>query len=145
ATGAPLPAAGHAAPPARDTVRVSVVGAHLRGMPLNHQLTSRRAVFVEAARTSDDYRLYALANTTPPKPGLVKSASGAPIEVELWDVPLAAFGAFVAEIPAPLGIGTLELADGRQVKGFICEPRGLEGARDITEFGGWRAYLASLA
>ncbi|MBD9431040.1 allophanate hydrolase [Achromobacter sp. ACM03] len=145
ATGAPLPAAEHAVLPARDTVRVSVVGAHLRGMPLNHQLTSRRAVFVEAARTAGDYRLYALANTTPPKPGLVKSASGAPIEVELWDVPLAAFGAFVAEIPAPLGIGTLELADGRQVKGFICEPRGLEGARDITEFGGWRAYLASLA
>ena len=92
----------------------------------------------------DSYRLYALANTTPPKPGLVKSDSGAPIEVELWDIPLAAFGAFVAEIPAPLGIGTLTLHDGRQVKGFICEPRGLAGARDITAFGGWRAYLASL-
>lgn len=144
ATGAPLPAASPVRAPARDTVRVSVVGAHLRGMPLNHQLTSRRAVFVEQTRTAGDYRLYALANTSPPKPGLVKSASGAPIEVELWDVPLAAFGAFVAEIPAPLGIGTLELADGRQVKGFICEPRGLEGARDITGFGGWRAYLASL-
>ncbi|CAB3917859.1 allophanate hydrolase [Achromobacter anxifer] len=145
ATGAPLPAASQSRAPARDTVRVSVVGAHLRGMPLNHQLTSRRAVFVEQARTAGDYRLYALANTTPPKPGLVKSADGAPIEVELWDVPLAAFGAFVAEIPAPLGIGTLELEDGRLVKGFICEPRGLEGARDITAFGGWRAYLASLA
>ncbi len=145
ATGAPLPAISPARAPAGDTVRVSVVGAHLRGMPLNHQLTSRRAVFVEQTHTAGDYRLYALAKTSPPKPGLVKSASGAPIEVELWDVPLAAFGAFVAEIPAPLGIGTLELADGRQVKGFICEPRGLEGARDITEFGGWRAYLASLA
>ena len=144
ATGAPLPAPGPARAPAADAVRVSVVGAHLRGMPLNHQLTSRGAVFVERTRTAADYRLYALANTSPPKPGLVKRDSGAPIEVELWDVPLAAFGAFVAEIPAPLGIGTLELEDGRQVKGFICEPRGLEGARDITAYGGWRAYLASL-
>jgi len=144
ATGAPLPAPGARPEAAADSVRVSVVGAHLTGMPLNHQLTSRRAVFVEKARTAGDYRLYALANTAPPKPGLVKSATGASIEVELWDVPLSAFGAFVAEIPAPLGIGTLELEDGRLVKGFICEPRGLDGARDITAFGGWRAYLASL-
>ena len=144
ATGEPLPpVAPDNAPPA-DTVRVAVVGAHLTGMPLNHQLTSRHAAFVEKTSTAGDYRLYALANTTPPKPGLVKSDSGAPIEVELWDVPVTAFGAFVAEIPAPLGIGTLELADGRLVKGFICEPRGLEGAQDITAFGGWRAYLASL-
>ncbi|CAB3822272.1 allophanate hydrolase [Achromobacter piechaudii] len=148
ATGAPLPAALNAgldtASAPKDTVRVAVVGAHLAGMPLNHQLTSRHAVLVEQTRTAGDYRLYALANTTPPKPGLVKSESGAPIEVELWDVPVTAFGAFVAEIPAPLGIGTLELQDGRLVKGFICEPRGLDGARDITAFGGWRAYLASL-
>lgn len=147
ATGAPLPAAASGGTEDAPTgaVRVAVVGAHLTGMPLNHQLTSRHAVFVEKTRSADDYRLYALANTTPPKPGLVKSDSGVAIEVELWDVPLAAFGAFVAEIPAPLGIGTLELEDGRVVKGFICEPRGLEGARDITAFGGWRAYLASLA
>ncbi|MEN4922396.1 allophanate hydrolase [Achromobacter spanius] len=144
ATGAPLPAAAADNAPPADTVRVAVVGAHLTGMPLNHQLTSRHAAFVEKTATAGDYRLYALANTTPPKPGLVKSDSGAAIEVELWDVPVTAFGAFVAEIPAPLGIGTLELADGRLVKGFICEPRGLEGARDITAFGGWRAYLASL-
>ena len=148
ATGAPLPAALNAgldtASAPKDTVRVAVVGAHLTGMPLNHQLTSRHAVLVEQTRTAGDYRLYALANTKPPKPGLVKSESGAPIEVELWDVPVTAFGAFVAEIPAPLGIGTLELQDGRLVKGFICEPRGLDGARDITAFGGWRAYLASL-
>ena len=144
ATGAPLPAIATDTAPAADTVRVAVVGAHLTGMPLNHQLTSRHAVFVEKTATAGDYRLYALANTTPRKPGLVKADSGAAIEVELWDVPVTAFGAFVAEIPAPLGIGTLELADGRLVKGFICEPRGLEGARDITAFGGWRAYLASL-
>jgi allophanate hydrolase len=144
ATGLPLPALVVDGAPAADTVRVAVVGAHLTGMPLNHQLTSRNAVFVEKTATAGDYRLYALANTTPPKPGLVKMDSGAAIEVELWDVPVTAFGAFVAEIPAPLGIGTLTLADGRQVKGFICEPRGLDGARDITAFGGWRAYLASL-
>lgn len=127
------------------TVRLAVVGAHLTGMPLNHQLTSRDAAFVERCRTSSNYQLYALANTTPPKPGLVKAmTAGAPIEVELWDVPLDRFGSFVAEIPSPLGIGSLELEDGRVVKGFICEPIGLQGARDITAFGGWRAYLASL-
>ncbi|THF58634.1 allophanate hydrolase [Pseudothauera rhizosphaerae] len=146
----PLGATGHPAaarsltPPAAGVVRLAVVGAHLSGMPLNHQLSSRRAAFVERTHTSADYRLYALAGTVPPKPGLAKAQAGAAIEVELWDVPLAAFGSFVAEIPPPLGIGTLSLADGREVKGFICEARGLEGARDITEFGGWRAYLASL-
>lgn len=127
------------------TVRLAVVGAHLSGMPLNHQLTSRDAVLVERCRTASTYQLYALANTTPPKPGLVKAmTTGASIEVELWEVPLDRFGSFVAEIPAPLGIGSLELEDGRVVKGFICEPIGLQGARDITSFGGWRAYLASL-
>lgn len=131
--------------PAISLVRLAVVGAHLTGMPLNHQLTSRDAVFVERCRTASTYQLYALANTSPPKPGLVKAVTaGAPIEVELWDVPTEHFGSFVAEIPAPLGIGSLELEDGRVVKGFICEPIGLQGARDITTFGGWRAYLASL-
>ncbi|MGH8778890.1 allophanate hydrolase [Paraburkholderia sp.] len=128
-----------------DTIRVAVVGAHLRGMPLNHELTSRSARFVESTTTSTDYRLFALTGTTPPKPGLLRSDSGAPIQLELWDVPAKTFGSFVAGIPAPLGIGTVTLVDGRQVKGFICEPYGLQGARDITEFGGWAAYLADLA
>ncbi|WP_144630949.1 allophanate hydrolase [Bordetella genomosp. 13] len=144
ATGAPLPASAPRTEPQAGTIRVAVVGAHLTGMPLNHQLTSRGAVLAQQTATADGYRLYALANTTPPKPGLVRAADGASILVELWDVPAAAFGSFVAEIPGPLGIGTLELADGRLVKGFICEPRALEGARDITGFGGWRAYIASL-
>ncbi len=146
ATGQPAPTA-EAAPgaPAEGTLRLAVVGAHLRGMPLNHQLTSRRAAFVEATRTAAEYRLFALAGTVPPKPGLVHVArDGAAIEVELWDVPLAGFASFVGEIPPPLGIGTLTLADGRAVKGFICEPCGLDDAKDITAFGGWRAYLASL-
>ncbi len=127
-----------------DMIRVAVVGAHLRGMPLNHELTSRDAQFVLSTTSADNYHLYALANTTPPKPGLVRSDSGAAIKLELWDVPATAFGSFVAGVPAPLGIGTVTLADGSTVKGFICEPSGLAGARDITEFGGWAAYLASL-
>lgn len=132
-------------PVAPGAVRVAVVGAHLRGMPLNFQLTTRHAAFVEATQTAPEYRLYALANTTPPKPGLARVAEkGASILVELWDVPLANFGAFVAEIPEPLGIGNLLLQDGRSVKGFICEPLALGSAKDITHFGGWRAYIADL-
>ncbi len=110
-------------------------------MPLNHQLTERQAVYVEQTTTAPCYQLYALADTQPPKPGLVREDGGAAISVELWDIPLARFGEFVAEIPAPLGIGTLVLADGRRVKGFICEPWALQDATDITEFGGWRNYL----
>jgi allophanate hydrolase len=124
-------------------VRVAVVGAHLTGMPLNFQLTSRDAVLVEQTITSADYRLYALPGTVPPKPGLARAEGGAPIIVELWDVPQARFGEFVAEIPPPLGIGNVQLADGRWVKGFICEPYALQGARDITPFGGWRAFIAA--
>jgi allophanate hydrolase len=128
-------------------VRVAVVGAHLTGMPLNRELTEREAVLVETTTTSDAYRLYALAGTVPPKPGLMRGepGSGAGIEVELWDMPINAFGSFVAGIPAPLGIGTLELIDGRRVMGFICEAQGLPDAQDITQFGGWRNYRASLA
>ncbi|EOM2812055.1 allophanate hydrolase, partial [Serratia marcescens] len=132
----PAPSAGH--------VRLAVVGAHLSGMPLNVQLTQRDAVRVEQTVTAPCYRLYALADTEPPKPGLARVAQGAAIRLELWDIPLARFGEFVAEIPAPLGIGTLLLADGRRVKGFICEAWALEGATDITEFGGWRDYLAGV-
>ncbi|HEX7645547.1 MAG TPA: allophanate hydrolase [Burkholderiaceae bacterium] len=133
--------------PASGKIRLAVVGAHLTGMPLNRELTERDAVLVETTVTSDAYRLYALAGTVPPKPGLARgeAGSGAAIQVELWDMPTSAFGSFVAGIPAPLGIGTLELADGRTVKGFICEGQGLAGAQDITHFGGWRAYRTSLA
>lgn len=127
-------------------VLLAVVGAHLRGQPLNHQLTSRKASFVRQTRTAPCYKLFALANTQPPKPGLKRVAEklAQGIEVEIWSLDDAAFGSFVAEIPPPLGIGTLELEDGTSVKGFLCEPIGLDGARDITEFGGWRAFRASL-
>ena len=142
APGFPLSAAPVSLPLSPQHVRVAVVGAHLRGMPLNHQLVTRNAVFVEATTTAPIYRLYALANTQPAKPGLARAADGAAIHVELWDVPLARFGEFVAEIPAPLGIGSLELCDGRRVKGFICEGAALGDAQDITEYAGWRNWLA---
>jgi allophanate hydrolase len=127
-------------------VRLAVVGAHLTGMPLNIQLQERNAIFVESTYTASNYRLFALPNTTPPKPGLIRSAEneGSEIIVELWDVPLQHFGSFVALIPAPLGIGTLTLHDGREVKGFICEGAAVNGATDITHLGGWRAYINSL-
>ena len=131
-------------------VRLAVVGAHLTGMPLNVQLQERKALFVESTFTAKNYRLFALPNTTPPKPGLIRTddegavIEGAEIIVELWDVPLKDFGSFVALIPAPLGIGTLTLCDGREVKGFICEGAAVKGATDITHFGGWRSYIASL-
>ncbi|MFY1667596.1 allophanate hydrolase [Pseudomonas sp. Pseu.R1] len=144
ATGRPLPEAKPVATPAKGCVRVAVVGAHLTGMPLNFQLTTRDAVFVEQTLTEGGYRLYALPGTVPPKPGLAKAEGGQSIIVELWDIPVARFGEFVAEIPTPLGIGNLKLIDGRSVKGFICEPWALAGALDITAFGGWRAYIASL-
>ncbi|MGG7667452.1 allophanate hydrolase [Yersinia sp. J1] len=123
-------------------VRVAVVGAHLRGQPLNSQLTRRAATFVAETHTAADYRLYALANTQPAKPGLVRSRHGQRIAVELWDIPLAHFGEFVAEILPPLGIGTLTLEDGSTAKGFICEPTALNDATDITAWGGWKAWLA---
>lgn len=126
-------------------VRLAVVGAHLTGMPLNVQLQERKAIFVESTFTAKNYRLFALPNTTPPKPGLIRTdEEGAEIIVELWDVPLKDFGSFVALIPAPLGIGTLSLCDGREVKGFICEGAAVKGATDITQFGGWRSYIKSL-
>jgi len=142
ATGRPLPPLD-SLPQAPGSVRVAVVGAHLTGMPLNFQLTTRDAVRVEQTTTAPHYRLFALPGTVPPKPGLARAEDGAPIIVELWDVPQARFGEFVTEVPPPLGIGNVQLADGRWVKGFICEPYALEGARDITGFGGWRAFIAA--
>jgi len=128
-------------------VAISVVGAHLTGMPLNHELTSRGGRLLATTKTAAPYRLFHLPNTTPPKPGLRRTPdfAGPGIELEVWALPLAAFGAFVAGVPAPMGIGTVELADGTWVKGFLSEAYSLEGARDITEFGGWRRYLASRA
>ena len=127
-----------------ETVRLAVVGAHLRDMPLHWQLSSRKAVFAGEARTAPCYRLYAMAGGTPPKPALVHDMTGSAIAIELYDLGVEAFGSFTAEVPPPLAIGTVALADGSSVKGFVAEPRALAGATDITALGGWRAYMASL-
>jgi len=124
------------------SIAVAVCGAHMEGLPLNHQLTSRGATFVSRTRTIPMYRFYALPGGPPFRPGLVRVPSGgASVDVEVWSVPAEQFGSFVAGIPAPLGIGKVDLEDGQQVSGFICEAHAVEGARDITSFGGWRQYL----
>lgn len=126
-----------------ETVKLAVVGAHLDGMPLHWQLTSRRARLAAVTTTAPSYRLYAMAGSTPPKPALIHSDDGAAIAVEVYELDLAAFGSFVADVPAPLAIGTVTLADGTMVKGFVAEPRAIVGAQDITALGGWRAYIAA--
>jgi allophanate hydrolase len=124
-------------------VKLAVVGAHLAGMPLTWQLTSRDARFVRACRTAPSYRLYAMTGSSPPKPALVHSTEGgAAIEVEVYELEMSAFGAFTDEVPAPLAIGTVTLEDGESVKGFVAEPRAIVGAREITDLGGWRAFVA---
>ncbi len=126
-----------------------VAGAHLTGQPLNVQLVQAGGTLAGPDRTATGYRLYALP-TDPPKPGLVRVADGGTgqgpgggIEGEIWRLPAAGFAAFVAAVPAPMAIGTVELADGRQVSGFLVEPYAVRGAPDITRFGGWRAYTGS--
>ena len=141
-TAADIPAydTGHVPP---GMIAMAVVGAHLTGMPLNAQLTSVGGQLITTTTTSADYRLFALPGTTPPKPGLVfdADAGGQPIAVEIWALPEAAFGRFVADIPAPLGIGKLALADGSSVSGFLCEGFAIKEATEITHLGGWRAYV----
>ena len=138
-------------PPALDTagkpqtVRLCVVGAHLAGMPLHWQLISRDARLVAKTCTAPAYKLYAIANSTPPKPALIHvGEGGGSLEVEVYELDVAAFGSFVVEVPPPLAIGTVTLEDGSSVKGFVAEPRAIEGASDITALGGWRAYISSL-
>ncbi|MBV8033203.1 MAG: allophanate hydrolase [Betaproteobacteria bacterium] len=127
-------------PSAQGALRLAVVGAHLSGMALNHQLVERGARLVRAARTAPSYRLFALEG----KPGMLKVAEGgASIELEVWEMAPEAFASFVSLIPAPLGIGTVSLEDGEQVKGFLCEHYGVAGRKDITSYGGWRNWLAS--
>ena len=147
ATGWPHPAEppAESQPPARSSLPLAVVGAHLSGQPLNHQLTERGARLLRSARTSPHYRLYALPGTQPPKPGLVRAGSGAGanIDLEVWAVPSESVGSFIAGVASPLAIGTIELEDGSQVHGFICEGHAVAGAEDISSRGGWRAYLSS--
>jgi allophanate hydrolase len=126
---------------------LAVVGAHLTGMPLNGDLVALAAVLDSTTTTSSRYKLFALPNSTPPKPGLLRLGptddGGSCIEVEVYRLSAAALGSFMLTVPAPLAIGTVELADGTSVRGFVCEPFGLDGAIDISRHGGWRSYLAS--
>ena len=152
-TGLPLGATGRSQPPLAETpsalrdgeIPLAVVGAHLSGMTLNGELRLRNARFVEETKTTADYRLYALTGVTPPKPGLLRVADGegAAITVEVWALSPAEFGRFVGDIPPPMSIGTVRLAGGGSAKGFLVEARAVDGARDISSFGGWRAFTAS--
>jgi allophanate hydrolase len=141
----PAAVRGAAAGPGPARLPIVVVGAHLSGEPLNGDLVARGGVLERACRTAPDYRLYALAGTRPEKPGLVRvpGFAGPGIAVELWSLPAEAFGPFVAAIPAPLGIGKITLEDGSEAPGFLCEPGGLAAAREITDYGGWRAFRAA--
>jgi allophanate hydrolase len=134
--------------PARSAyeITIAVVGAHLSGMALNSELQELDGRLIEATTTAPDYKLYKL-DTTPPKPGMLRVAAGAgsAIKLELWSLSAASFGKFVAAIPPPLSIGTIRLSDGREVKGFIVEPAAIHGARDISSYGGWRAFMAEKA
>jgi len=126
-------------------MKIAVVGAHLSGLPLNHQLVDRGGKLVQTIRTKPIYRFYALPGTTPPKPGLVRVSAPTEtgIEVEIWELGATEFGTFVDAVPPPLVIGTLELEDGQLVKGFLVESYATAAAPDITHFGGWRNYLKS--
>jgi allophanate hydrolase len=144
ATGMPRPpfAPASTLPPGYTTV--AVCGAHLSGLALNHQLTERGGFLLEATQTAPFYRFYALPGGPPYRPGLVRVRDGgACIGVELWALPVEHYGSFVAGIPAPLGIGSVQLADGRSVQGFVCDAYAVAGAEDITAHGDWRRYLAS--
>jgi allophanate hydrolase len=143
ATTLPLPAELESRSLPAGVLPLAVCGAHMSGLPLNTQLTERGAWLMAVTRTSANYRLYALPGGPPRRPGLVRDVNSAPIDVEIWAVPSDQLGGFVHLIPAPLGLGKVELEDGSWVTGFICEPCAIDGAVEVTGFGGWRAYLES--
>ena len=142
ATNLPLPTFPEPAKSSsEERVKIAVVGAHLSGEPLNYQLIELGGVLVRACRTSPIYKLYALTGTAIGKPGLVRqNEGGSAIELEVWELPIAAFGRFVGTIASPLGIGTLVLEDNSTVQGFLCESYAAASAIDISDLGGWRAY-----
>ena len=156
ATNLPLGATGNLLPPARaaaidgshravrvpDHVRVAVAGAHLRGQPLHHDLRRWGGEFVRSCRSASRYRFMAFLDLKPPRPGLLRDDTrpGA-VDLEIFDMPVEGFGRLVASVAPPLAIGTVELADGEMVKGFLCESFAAATARDITDFGGWRKFI----
>jgi allophanate hydrolase len=138
----PAPRASAAA---TDHLSLAVVGAHLEGMALNHELREIGATLEARCRTAPHYRLFLLPDTVPPKPGLIREPgfAGQGIGIEVWSLTPDAFGRFVARIPGPLGIGKILMEDGRAVSGFLCEASALIDAREITEYGGWRGFVAA--
>jgi len=125
-------------------IDIAVCGAHMRGLPLNHQLIELNAVFVKATKTAKGYRLFNVPEKVPPRPGMVRdSSSESSLELEVWSMPLEHFGAFMVQIASPLCIGTVYLEDGSSVYGFLCESDPIKGAEEITAYGGWRSYLIS--
>ena len=147
ATGHPLPAAAQRETQAAraSTVRLVVCGAHMSGLPLNRELTDRGARLLRSCRTAPRYQFFALEAFSPPRPGMLRGDTGAAIEVEVWELPASEVGGFVAGIPPPLGIGTVDLEDGEQVHGFLCEHYATIGAREITALGSWRKYVSERA
>ncbi len=143
AKGLPLPQANADLFANDRVIPLAVVGAHLTGFPLNQQLIDRGATLLEETQTAPKYRFFELNERPILKPGLVKqSQGGESIALEVWAMPKEHLGSFLALIPSPLGLGKVELIDGREVVGFICEPYGIEGAKEITETGGWRNWIA---
>ena len=140
----PVPAMNTTSVSRTDQMKLVVCGAHLEGLPLNHQLVDRGATLVEKTTTTQHYRMYAIDETPVLRPALVRTDdNGQAIEVEVWSLPTCELGSFLQQIGAPLGLGKVQLANGQQTSGFIAEPAALKGATDITDLGGWRAYLAS--
>ena len=126
-----------------NMIQVAVCGAHMSALPLNSQLTALGGEFVKATHTSPDYQLFKLNGFNPPRPGLLRVLqNGSPIALEIWQLPIENYGKFVAGVPSPLGFGTLTLADGSQVQGFMCEAYATEDAINISHLGGWRNFLA---
>lgn len=129
-----------------NTINIAVCGAHMRGLPLNYQLTELDATFVKATTTDKRYRLYNVPDKTPPRPGMVRvSENGIALELEVWSMPLENFGAFMIQIAEPLCIGTVILEDGSSVYGFLCESDAIKYAEEISSYGGWRGYLKTLS
>ena len=144
ATAWPLPPAIQPPSMQLDEIAVVAVGAHMSGLPLNRELTERGGRFLCASQTAPTYRLYKLTDGPPFRPGLVRHPTGAAIDVEIWALPSASVGAFLAGIPSPLGLGPVMMKDGTCATGFLCEQIATDDAEDITHFGGWRAFLQSL-
>ncbi|MCY4589149.1 MAG: allophanate hydrolase [Alphaproteobacteria bacterium] len=142
ATRHPVPATTPPpAGPLPGETALAVAGAHMSGLPLNRELTSRDGRYLYSATTGPAYRLFALTGGTTPRPGMLRCSPGAEIELEIWALPSACLGDFLVSVPPPLSIGTIALSDGSTVKGFLVEHAGTDGAQDITGYGGWRAYL----